>query len=67
VPIVGADVVFTPYGCWDVTGLTPDRYQDSTPLWPVPGGANFGGEHQAAGNGLYTVPLATVRQIAASA
>ena len=67
VPIVGADVVFTPYGCWDVSGLLPGQYQESTPLWPVPHGANFGGEHQAAENGLYTVPLATVEQIAASA
>jgi len=65
--IVGADVVFTPYGCWDVSGLLPGQYQESTPLWPVPHGANFGGEHQAAENGLYTVPLATVEQIAASA
>jgi hypothetical protein len=67
VPIVGADVVFTPDGCWDVAGLLPEQYQASTPLWPVPRGANFGGGHQAAENGLYTVPLATVRQIAASA
>ena len=67
VPIVGADVVFTPYGCWDMTGLLPNQYQASTPLWPVPRGANFGGAHQAAENGLYTVPLATVEQIAASA
>jgi hypothetical protein len=66
-PIVGADVVFTPYGCWDVTGLLPQQYQASTPLLSVPGGTNFGGVHQPAGNGLYTVPLATVRQIAASA
>jgi hypothetical protein len=66
-PIVGADVVFTPYVCWNLTGLQPDQYQASTPLRPVPGGANFGGEHQAAENGLYTVPLATVKQIAASA
>jgi hypothetical protein len=67
VPIVGADVVFTPDGCWGVTGLLPGQYQASTPLLSVPGGTNFGGVHQAAGNGLYTVPLATVRQIAASA
>ena len=66
-PIVGADVVFTPYGCWDLTGLRPGQYQASTPLRPVPGGANFGGVRQAAENGLYTVPLATVEQIAASA
>jgi hypothetical protein len=66
-PIVGADVVFTPYVCWNLTGLQPNQYQASTPLRPVPGGANFGGEHQAAENGLYTVPLATARQIAASA
>ena len=67
VPIVGADVVFTPYGCWDLTGLPRGQYQASTPLWPVPRGANFGGKYQAAPNGLYTVPLATVKQIAASA
>ena len=66
-PIVGADVVFTPYGCWDLTGLQPGQYQASSPLRPVPGGANFGGVRQAAENGLYTVPLATVEQIAASA
>jgi hypothetical protein len=34
---------------------------------PVGGGANFGGVHQSAENGLYTVPLATVTRIAASA
>jgi len=67
VPIVGADVVFTPYGCWDLTGLVSGQYQESTPLWPVPHGANFGGEQQAAENGLYTVPLVIVEQIAASA
>jgi len=66
-PVVGADVVFTPYGCWDLTGLAPDQYQESTPLRPVPGGANYGGTHQAAENGLYTVPLATVERLAASA
>jgi hypothetical protein len=66
-PIVGADVVFTPYVCWNLNGLQPSQYQDSTPLRSVPGGANFGGERQAAENGLYTVPLTTVRQIAASA
>jgi hypothetical protein len=66
-PVVGADVVFTPYGCWNLTGLAPDQYQASTPLRPVPGGANFGGTHQAAENGLYTLPLATVEQLAASA
>jgi hypothetical protein len=66
-PIVGAVVVFTPYVCWNLAGLAPNQYQASTPLRPVPGGANFGGEHQAAENGLYTVPLATVKQIAASA
>jgi len=66
-PVAGADVVFTPYGCWDLTGLEPGQYQASTPLRPVPGGANFGGVHQAAENGLYTVPLATVERIAASA
>jgi hypothetical protein len=66
-PIVGTDVVFTPYTCWNLDGLPPGQYQASTPLRPVPGGANFGGTHQAAENGLYTLPLATVRQIAASA
>jgi hypothetical protein len=66
-PIVGAEVVFTPYVCWNLTGLQPNQYQASTPLRTVPGGANFGGVHQAAENGLYTVPLATVRQTAASA
>ena len=66
-PIVGADVVFTPYVCWNLTGLQPNQYQASTPLRAVPGGANFGGVHQAAENGLYTVPLATVEQTAASA
>jgi hypothetical protein len=66
-PVVGADVVFTPYGCWDLTGLQPGQYQASTPLRPVPGGANFGAARQAAENGLYTVPLATVERIAALA
>ena len=66
-PVVGADVVFTPYGCWDLTGLLPGQYQESTPLRPVPSGANFGGTHQVAENGLYTVPLATVEQLAAAA
>ena len=66
-PVVGPDVVFTPYGCWDLTGLLPGQYQAVTPLRPVPGGANFGGTHQAAENGLYTVPLAIVEQLAASA
>ena len=66
-PVVGADVVFTPYGCWDLTGLVPDQYQASAPLRPVPSGANFGGTHQAAENGLYTVPLATVERLAVTA
>jgi hypothetical protein len=66
-PVVGADVVFTPYACWNLTGLVPDQYQESTPLRPVPGGANYGGTHQAAENGLYTVPLATVERLAAAA
>jgi hypothetical protein len=66
-PIVGTDVVFTPYFCWNLSGLLPGQYQASTPLSSVPGGATFGGVHQAAENGLYTVPLATIRQIAASA
>jgi hypothetical protein len=60
-------VVFTPYVCWNLNGLQPSQYQASTPLRSVPGGVNFGGEHQAAENGLYTVPLSTVRQIAVSA
>src|SRR6266700_35647 len=59
-PIVGGEVVFTPYVCWNLTRLQPNQYQASTALRPVPGGANFGGEHQATENGLYTVPLATV-------
>jgi hypothetical protein len=66
-PVAGADVVFTPYVCWNLTGLQPDLFHASTPLLTVPGGANFGGEHQAAENGLYTLPLATVERIAASA
>jgi hypothetical protein len=66
-PIVGTDVVFSPWGCWDLTGLQPGQYQASTPLWPVPTGPNVGGERQAAENGLYTVPLAAVEQVAASA
>ncbi len=66
-PVVGANVVFTPYVCWNLSGLQPNQYQASTPLWSVPGGVNFGGVHQAAENGLYTVPLATVEQIAGSA
>ena len=66
-PIVGADVVFTPYVCWNLDGLQPNQYQASTPLLSVPGGTNFGGMHQAAENGVYTLPLATVEQIAASA
>jgi hypothetical protein len=66
-PIVGADVVFTPYVCWNLDGLQPNQYQASTPLLSVPGGTNFGGVHQAAENGVYTLPLATVKQIAASA
>jgi hypothetical protein len=65
-PVVGADVVFTPYACWNLTGLLPGQYQESTPLRPVPGGANYGGTHQAAENGLYTVPLATVERLAAA-
>jgi hypothetical protein len=35
-PIVGTDVVFTPDVCWDLSGLLPDQYQGSTPLYPVP-------------------------------
>lgn len=66
-PVVDADVVFTPDACWNLTGLQPDQYQESAPLRSVPGGTNFGGAHQAAENGLYTVPLATVEQIAESA
>jgi hypothetical protein len=66
-PVVGTNVVFTPYACWNLTGLLPGQYQESTSLRPVQGGANYGGTHQAAENGLYTVPLGTVRQIAASA
>lgn len=58
-PIVGADVVFTPSGCWDLSGLRPSQYQASTSLKSVSGGA--------ASGGLYAVPLATVEQIAARA
>jgi hypothetical protein len=67
-PVVGADVVFTPFGCWDLTGLQPGQYQGSTRLRPVSGGGGvFGGPNQHAENGLYTVSLATVERIAASA
>lgn len=67
-PVVGADVVFTPFGCWDLTGLQPGQYQGSTRLRPVSGGGGvFGGTNQPAENGLYTLPLATVERIAASA
>lgn len=67
-PVVGADVVFTPFGCWDLTGLQPGQYQGSTLLRPVSGGsAVAGGTDQPAENGLYTVPLATVERIAAAA
>jgi hypothetical protein len=66
-PIVGGDVVFTPSGCWDVTGLRPSQYQAKTVLHSVPGGATFGGTDQAADSGLYVVPLATVEQVAAKA
>ena len=61
-PIVGADVVFSPSGCWDVTGLQPSQYQPGPPLRSVPGGVLFGAE-----NGLYTVPLAAVERIVAQA
>jgi hypothetical protein len=66
-PIVGADVVFTPSGCWDLTGLQPSQYQASKQLRSVPDGKPFGGSGQPAENGLYTVPLAAVEQIAAKA
>jgi hypothetical protein len=66
-PIVGADVVFTPSDCWDVAALQPSQYQANTPLKSVPDGAAFGGPHQPAANGLYSVPLATVEQVAAQA
>jgi hypothetical protein len=66
-PVVGGDVVFTPYGCWDVAGLQPSQYQANTRLRSVPGGVAFGGANQPAENGLYAVPLATVEQIAAKA
>jgi hypothetical protein len=66
-PIVGADVVFTPSSCWDVTALQPSQYQASTPLLSVPDGAAIGGAHQPAENRLYAVPLATVEQVAAQA
>ena len=64
VPIVGTDVVFTPYGCWDLTGLTPDKYQESSPLLTVPGNVNFGGTRLQAESGSYIVPLSAVQQAA---
>jgi hypothetical protein len=67
VPIVGTDAVFTPYGCWDLTGLTPDNYQESTTLLTVPGNVKISGTHLQAESGIYTVPLANVERIAASA
>ena len=66
VPIVGTDVVFTPYGCWDLTNLTPDNYQESSALLTVPGNVNFGGTQLQAESGIYTVPLSTVERLAAS-
>ncbi len=64
-PIVGGDVVFSSAGCWDVTGLQASQYRARTPLKSVPGGLEFAAD--AAGHGLYAVPLATVEQIAATA
>jgi hypothetical protein len=66
-PIVGGDVVFTPSGCWDLTGLQPSQYQAATPLRPVPSGALVNAASQPAESGLYTLPLATVEQIVAKA
>lgn len=67
-PVVGADVVFTPFGCWDLTGLQPGQYQGSTRLRAVSGGgAIVDGTAQDAENGMYTVPLATIERIAAAA
>jgi hypothetical protein len=66
-PIVGADVVFTPSGCWDVTALQPSQYQANTQLRPVPSGTPVGGAGQPAENGLYAVPLTTVEQVVAQA
>jgi hypothetical protein len=67
VPIVGSDVVFTPYGCWDLTGLAPDNYQAATPLLTVPGNVKVIGTTLQAESGIYTVPLATIAQVTAAA
>jgi hypothetical protein len=69
VPVVGTDVVFTPYGCWNLTGpgLTPDNYQEPTPLLTVPGNVNFGGSTRPTESGIYTVRLATIEQLSTAA
>ena len=64
-PVVGGDVVFTPSGCWDVSGLRPSQYQGTAALRPVPAGPTFSGKDRPAESGLYAVPLATVEQVAA--
>jgi hypothetical protein len=66
-PVVGGDVVFTPSGCWDLTGLQPSRYQGTTPLRTVPGNVAFVGAQMTADSGLYAVPLAAVEQVTATA
>jgi hypothetical protein len=66
-PVVGASVVFTPYGCWDVSGLRPSQYQGKAALRPVPAGPDVSGLSRPAESGLYAVPLATVEQVAATA
>jgi hypothetical protein len=66
-PVVGGDVVFTPYGCWDVSGLRPSQYQGTARLEPVPSGPVVSGAARPAESGLYAVPLATVEQVVAQA
>jgi hypothetical protein len=64
-PVVGGDVVFTPYGCWDVSGLHPSQYQAKTVFRGVPAGPVINAADRPAESGLYAVPLATVEQVAA--
>lgn len=66
-PVVGGDVVFTPYGCWDVSGLRPSQYQGKAALQPVPAGPAINGASRPAESGLYAVPLAAVEQVVAQA
>lgn len=66
-PVAGGDVVFTPYGCWDVSGLRPSQYQGNAVLRPVPAGPDVNAANRPAESGLYAVPLATVEQVAATA